>query len=786
MNAQTQVKRTLSQPAAVAYVRTRLESGAFAHRTALADALCDHFDLRDARGNGQRSGCLKALRELETRGAFTLPPARTTPGPRAPRRLASPVAEAHGVPAEAGEVVGLELVLVTTDEQRRLWNELMITEHPRGAGPLVGYQLRYLIGSAHGWLGGMGFGAPALQLAARDRWIGWDVPQRRAHLHRVVGMSRFLIRARVQCHNLASRVLGLALQRLPMDFACRYQFRPLLVESFVDRRRFVGTCYRAANWIRIGQTCGRGRQDRRRDAAESVKDIYVYPLEADFRGRMGLPADAGQSPLGPADGLEADQWATKEFGGAPLGDARLSERLVDSARRKAEDPGRAFTGVAASDWAAVKGYYRLIDHPDTAAVSLPHLLAPHRERTVRRMQGQRTVLCIQDGTDLDYTHLAECDGLGVIGTNQTGAQSRGLHLHSVLAVSPTGVPLGVLDAQCHAPQRRPAADRRPVATIPITEKDTFCWIAGLRTTVAVAEEMPHTHIITVCDREADFFELFDEQRQHPRVDLLVRAKHNRHLATDPAKLFDAVRQTPLLTAVRLHVPRQSARPKRSKQQARPARPGRTADFAVRALRVRVLPPEAHREKAPIDLWVIQARERTPPPETKAIEWVLLTTIDSASPDRAVTCLRWYCLRWRIEDWHRVLKSGCRIEAMAHDTAERLTRALAINLVIAWRIMVMTLLGRETPTLPAEVVFSDLEIQVLHAFARKRRLPPPLLLGDAVRLTARIGGYLARNNDPPPGHQLLWHGYSRLQAWCEGFALGAAQPGPALSTGNGQA
>ena len=131
------------------------------------------------------------------------------------------------------------------------------------------------------------------------------------------------------------------------------------------------------------------------------------------------------------------------------------------------------------------------------------------------------------------------------------------------------------------------------------------------------------------------------------------------------------------------------------------------------------------------------------------------------------------MRWRIEDWHRVLKSGCRIETLQHKTAERLRRAIAINLVIAWRIMLMTLLGREQPELSAEVLFSDLEIEVLAAYQKKDRTRPtePLIqLGNAVRLVAQIGGYLGRANDPPPGHQLMWQGYFQLQLMCEGYSL----------------
>ena len=188
------------------------------------------------------------------------------------------------------------------------------------------------------------------------------------------------------------------------------------------------------------------------------------------------------------------------------------------------------------------------------------------------------------------------------------------------------------------------------------------------------------------------------------------------------------------------------------------------------MRVQLPAPKNHEGKEPIDIWIVHALEEHPPPESKAVEWFLLTTIDIRSAEEAERCLRWYCLRWRIEDWHRVLKTGCRIEDIAHKTAERLQRAIAIKPVIAWRIMLMTLLGRETPQLPAEVLFSDIELRTLKAYAKKKGITPPSVLGEAVRLVAKIGGYLGRNNDPPPGHQLLWQGYTVFQFMCLGFAL----------------
>ena len=194
------------------------------------------------------------------------------------------------------------------------------------------------------------------------------------------------------------------------------------------------------------------------------------------------------------------------------------------------------------------------------------------------------------------------------------------------------------------------------------------------------------------------------------------------------------------------------------------------NLEIRYMRVSLPPAHYHGDKEPIDLWIVHALEENPPKNAQPVEWFLLTTIKVTSGEEAEQCLRWYVLRWRIEDWHRVLKAGCRIDELAHETAERLRRAIAINLVIAWRIMLMTLMGRETPELPAEVMFPDVEIKTLQAYAKKKRLKQPFLLGDAVRLVAKLGGYLGRKSDPPPGHQIIWQGYTLLRAMSMGFAL----------------
>jgi len=776
MHQQNQIKRTLSQPKSLDIIRQQIDSNVHQNRTSLSKALCQHFNFHDARGQHQIGGCNKALRELERAGHFILPVSKMPHTVKNPRRLDCAVPDPVGVPAQAGNVQGLMLVKVETEEQMRIWNEMMLREHPQGAGPLVGCQLRYLIGSEYGWLGGFAFSAAALNLRDRDQWIGWNTDQHRQHLHRILGMSRFLLRPCVHCQNLASHVLGLVLRQVAADFEAQYNYRPWVIESFVDTEHFLGTCYKAANWQAIGKTQGRGRQDRENKKAKSVKTIYVYEVEPQWREQMGVTKPLGLQPLNIGQGLDAQQWAAQEFGGADLGDKRLNDRLVESAQALGAMPGRTISGASQGDWSASKGYYRMIDHPDDSQITPQAILAPHQERTIQRMMTQNIVLCIQDGTDLNYNHLEQCEGLGIIGTNQTGAQTRGLHLHSTLAVSTEGLPLGVLGAQFSAPQPKAEPDTRLPASIPIEEKKTFAWIKGLRECVQLTPLLPNTQLINVMDREADFFELFDEQRKTGKIDVIVRAKHDRILDEQGQHLFDVLRNSEISAEIEIQVPRQSSRPKKSKQQARPGRMQRKAKVALRYREIELRPGANHKE--PIKLTAINLQETGQPEDDDPVEWFLLTTCDVSTPEQALQILGWYSLRWRIEDWHRVLKSGCEIEKLQHKTAERLKRSVAINLVTAWRIMLLTLLGRECPQLPAEVLFSDLELRVLRAQAQaqKKTLTEPLLLGEAVRQVAKLGGYLGRANDPPPGHQLMWQGYANLQLMCDGFVLGLGSSG----------
>ena len=286
------IKQRLAEPENLTLTRDLLRDTPGLTRAQLTQELCRQLDLRDPKGDWQIGTTAKALRDLEAQGLCQLP-MPTVEGARSwnPTRLHRRIPAARDVPAAVEAVQGLCLVEVENREQLQIWNELMLREHPLRDCRLVGRQLRYLVGSDHGWLGAIGFGSAALYLEDRDQWIGWTQAQRMEHLPRVLNMNRFLIRPRVRCENLASQVLGLCARPVAQDFERRYGLRPWLLESFVDRSQYDGCCYKAANWIHVGQTKGRGRNGRGQ-GAKSIKDIYLYPLVAEVRQHVGVAPPA--------------------------------------------------------------------------------------------------------------------------------------------------------------------------------------------------------------------------------------------------------------------------------------------------------------------------------------------------------------------------------------------------------------------------------------------------------------------------------------------------------------
>jgi len=726
MDKKKSIKDALSHPDSVKLISAWLAANEGNTRTELAKYICQELDLRDATGELRLATTRKALRDLEKKGYWKLPELTKATGQWTPRRLNRPVAAPRDVPMRVDGIKGLELIEVRRedDERLRIWNELMLSEHPLGSCRLVGRQLRYLIGSEYGWLGGIGFGCSALHLESRDKWIGWDEAQRTEHNPRIINMTRFLIRKSVDCKNLASHVLSLCSRRVADDFNKRYGYRPWLLESFVDRDLHDGTCYQAANWVLVGPTKGRGRNGPNK-VIKSIKDAYMYPLVSNFRVRMGIQKNDERRALKIDSGLDSGQWAVQEFGGCYLGDKRLTDQLIKIAKTKSKQPSVSYSCATQGDRHALKGYYRLINN-EREQMSREKMLEGHREQTICRMKNEKRVLVVQDTMDLNFSSRLHSEGLGPIGTNQTGAESLGLKMHSALALNTEGLPLGVLRIQTYAPDAL-NKDKRKKADVnrPIEEKHSYRWIETYKDAVVVAESIPSTHVICVGDRESDLFELFDHRRRHSgRVDLLVRAQYNRRLQDSEKKLFEQIAAGEAAGEVSIAVPRRREQQGKPSKPGRKALPARNAIVEVRFQKVTVRAPQTKqlRDKKPIDLFAVYLLEKNPPPEATQIKWLLLTTIEVRSLKQAMKCVNWYCLRWRIEEWHRVLKSGCRVLEHQNHSAETLSRVIVIDAVIGWRIMLLTLLGREVPEMTCSLFFDQWECEVLQLLSKKTICP----------------------------------------------------------------
>ena len=438
-----------------------------------------------------------------------------------------------------------------------------------------------------------------------------------------------------------------------------------------------------------------------------------------------------------------------------MGNKRLSARLVKSTDLLGTFPGHEINANSASDSTAVSQSCRLVEMPAESAVKVRKILARHRERSIQRFRGQHTVLAIHDGTDLNFATRPGFDGLEVVGKNRTGAKSLGLHLHATLAVSDSGLPLGVLRMGFDAVKARPpeAAARR----------NTKRWLDGFADIAKAVRDLEgETRVVAVCDREADCCELFDEQRRHPRVDLLVRAMHDQALGKGEPKLFDLMGGGPPDDLVDIDF---------EGLAVRPARRMRLACCELRFRRVTLPTTEANEGAEPTAVSAVHVVEAAPPEGENPVQWHLLTTLDVRSARDAAEVVGFYLQRWRIEDFFQVLKSGCQVEFLRYRTADWLHRAVAINAVIAWRIMAMNLLGRQAPDCGPELVFADHELDFLRTYAEELGLTAPDRLVDAVKLVAHLGGYRDRKHDPDPGHKVMWHGQMTLESAALGHRIG---------------
>ncbi len=447
-----------------------------------------------------------------------------------------------------------------------------------------------------------------------------------------------------------------------------------------------------------------------------------------------------------------DTWADEEFGDADLGDVRRTERLKHLATVLMAQPSASIP-AATEDPPTMKAAYRFFanDHVQPQA-----MLASHVQSTQRRMQAVPLVLAVQDTTYLDWTDHPATKDLGPL----AAPSDQGLLAHTTLAITPERVPLGVLAQQVWArdPDVRRHHDHKQR---PTCDKESQKWLTSLDAVIGARSACPDSHFSSVGDREADVYDLFLLARP-VGVDLLVRAAQDRKADHPEKYLWATMATAPVAASVDIHI---------GQRQGQSAR---DATLTIRWKEVTLRPPTSRdKEKlANVTIWAVWAIEPNPPPGVEPIEWLLLTSVPITTTDEALSILAWYAARWGIEVWHKVLKSGCRIEDRQLETAARLSRCLTLYSVIAWRILYATMLARAVPDAPCTVLLDADEWQALYCRIHRVALAPakPPSLRTAVRSLGQLGGFPGRKGDGEPGVTVMWRGFQRLMDLTEMYRI----------------
>jgi Transposase DNA-binding len=460
-------------------------------------------------------------------------------------------------------------------------------------------------------------------------------------------------------------------------------------------------------------------------------------------------------------------WIEEEMEGCEFRDERLARRARIIIERLAGRIGGSIP-AACRDWAATKAAYRFFSNE---SVSEADILGGHFAATRERIAAHDgPVLILHDTTEFIYKREADASGPGLLHRYPKGRDAhgklrevtvRGILMHSSLVLTPEGLPLGLAAVKfwtrekfkgCNALKKKINPTR-----VPIEEKESHRWLENLRQSSTLAAAPGDC--VHIGDRESDIFELFCAVEEIG-TRFLVRTCVDRLSGDGTHTVAAGMVEASVRGLHRIRfVDRKGTQ--------------HEAVLELKYRQMEILPPAAKQKRCPVlRLTVIHATERGTPQGREPIQWKLLTNLPVHTRAEAIEKLDWYALRWKIETFHKILKSGCKAEESKLRSTERLASFIAVCCIVSWRVFWLTMLRRIAPDAPAEVALTETEIQILDALTK----PPPAATPGQKDLThyllilAKLGGYLARANDPPPGNLVMWRGITRLTEIHLGFLL----------------
>lgn len=453
--------------------------------------------------------------------------------------------------------------------------------------------------------------------------------------------------------------------------------------------------------------------------------------------------------------MYTNNWVVNEFANAPFSDDRIIKRLIQIADKAFSSPASSIP-EACQSYSATRAAYRFFNNKN---VKPEAILMTHREQTIERMRKHKTVLVIQDTTSLDYRTHPATKGLGNY-SNANGAL--GLKLHTALAVTEDGLPLGILDHHIWARNPDEYGKRHSRDDLHISDKESQRWLDTLNSSLKDAPK--YINAVTVCDREADIYEFFSEAVSNNQQ-LLVRVSQNRLIKEEGRKLFNEIENKSVCGHINVDIPR----------DVEGKRPPREATLEIKFCPVTVKRTRRiinSKSLPSLNLHVVQAKEINVPQGTQPIHWLLITTLPVENFEQAIEKIKWYRQRWKIERYHYVLKSGCKVEELQLETAEGLQNAVSVYSVVAWKLLWLKYESETEPEISCEVVLEEHEWKALYCVINRVSIPPaqPPTLKEATLMIAKLGGFLARKGDGNPGVKVIWRGLRRLFDIAEGWAI----------------
>jgi hypothetical protein len=441
-----------------------------------------------------------------------------------------------------------------------------------------------------------------------------------------------------------------------------------------------------------------------------------------------------------------EAWVEEELAGLDLGDKRRNRRAMQTLQTFWNRPNASIPEASGS----VGEMQAIYDLFSASTTRVEALREAHAEAVVGRIADCEEVWIVQDSTELSFNTLRATEGLGPLG----GEHSQGLMMHTALVLDLAGVPQGVLHQETWARDEE-VGKRHTRRKRRIEEKESQKWLTTVRTCEQRLPASVNAWIIG--DSESDIYELMAMPRR-PGIELLIRATHDRRVqaAEGIAYLWETAAAAPVVATMTVELKRTRVRE------------ARTAKLEVQLCPdVQILRPKHKRKNTEVEavsVSVVLVREVSEvPAEEQPVEWLLVSTKPLTSAQEALTAVKAYVERWKVERYHYTLKSGCQSEKLQLEHASRIERAVALYSIVAWRLLLITYLARTDPDLPCTVVLDEEEWEVLHRMTNPRKPLPsqPVSLREAVRQIARLGGFLGRKGDGEPGVKVLWRGLRRL-------------------------